>query len=259
VDCYIIALTPLATNINNLIADGSCSPMLAAPPLLGPLTANGGPTRTLALLPGSPCLNAAAGASSNDPGLNGVPGGGDDLALTTDQRGAGFVRTAGGSPDIGAFELRIQPDIVIGKTANPAAGLGNDRYNNSGAGQTLKLVSKRASLLRATFWIGNDGDLPDAIGLRGTRGNNLFRITYSDAGKNITSAVTGGTHATAVLAPGQTSAVSILVKPDRRKLQTRSAGAKVTWLKRRLNLILTCTSQNDPARQDVAKISVKHL
>jgi hypothetical protein len=33
----------------------------------------------------------------------------------------------------------------------------------------------------------------------------------------------------------------------------------VTWLKRRLNLILTCTSQNDPARQDVAKISVKHL
>jgi CSLREA domain-containing protein len=57
-------------------------------PGLGPLAENGGPTQTLALLPGSPAIDAGA-----NPG-----------ALTTDQRGAGFARTAGARTDIGAYE-----------------------------------------------------------------------------------------------------------------------------------------------------------
>jgi len=55
-------------------------------PKLGPLAANGGPTRTLALLAGSPALNAAA-----------VP-----CATGRDQRG--LLRPRGGACDIGAFE-----------------------------------------------------------------------------------------------------------------------------------------------------------
>jgi predicted outer membrane repeat protein len=262
VDCYIIGLSPLATNINNLIGDGTCSPLLTGSPLLAPLANNGGPTQTHALLPGSPCRNAAAGASSNDPGPNGVPGGGDDTALSTDQRGTGFARSAGGTPDIGAFELRIQPDNRVGKMPNPSTGLGNNLYNTTGAGQTLNQVSKQASLVRATLTIENDGDHPDILKLRGSRGNALFHVTYSDGGRNITAAVTTGAHATPTLAPNQHSAVSILVRPDRKKLQTRTRVAgrvNVTWLKRRLGLILASTSQNDPTRQDVAKVGVRHL
>ncbi len=59
----------------------------------------------------------------------------------------------------------------------------------------------------------------------------------------------------------QTDAVSILVKPDRGKLQTTSRVAgrvNVVWLKRRLSLTLKSTSQNDPTQQDVAKVEVRH-
>jgi hypothetical protein len=261
VDCYIVGLTPLATNINNLIGDGTCSPLLTGSPLLAALANNGGPTQTHSLLAGSPCRNTAAGASSNDPGLNGIPGGGDDLTLLSDQRGAGFARSAGGSPDIGAFELHIQPDNLIGKTANPAAGVGNNRYNKTAAGQTLNLISKQASFVRATLNLQNDGDAADVLRLRGSKGNALFHVSYSNRGKNITSAVTTGTYTTPSLARNQTDAVSILVKPDRGKLQTTSRVAgrvNVVWLKRRLSLTLKSTSQNDPTQQDVAKVEVRH-
>ncbi|HMG36403.1 MAG TPA: choice-of-anchor Q domain-containing protein, partial [Blastocatellia bacterium] len=44
----------LATNLNNLIQDGSCSPAVSGNPKLGMLQNNGGPTFTHALLTGSP-------------------------------------------------------------------------------------------------------------------------------------------------------------------------------------------------------------
>ena len=55
-------------------------------PKLGPLTNNGGPTLTMALLPGSPAIDA----------------GDTSAAPVTDQRG--FPRPAGSAADIGAFE-----------------------------------------------------------------------------------------------------------------------------------------------------------
>jgi hypothetical protein len=60
-------------------------------PLLGPLADNGGPTMTMALLPGSPAIDAG----SNDS----VPAG-----VQYDQRGPGFQRIVNGTVDIGAFE-----------------------------------------------------------------------------------------------------------------------------------------------------------
>ena len=68
-------------------------------PLLGPLTDNGGPTQTHALLVGSPAIDA--GDPSSVAGQNGVP--------VFDQRGSGFARVVSGTIDIGAFEF---PDTV---------------------------------------------------------------------------------------------------------------------------------------------------
>ena len=67
---------------------------LAAPinPMLGALQNNGGPTKTMALLPGSPAIDAGANAL--------IPAG-----VTTDQRGTGYARIGHGTVDIGAFEL----------------------------------------------------------------------------------------------------------------------------------------------------------
>jgi hypothetical protein len=66
---------------------------LPVDPLLGPLADNGGPTPTMALLPGSPAINAGSTAVALAAGL------------TTDQRGFGRV----GAADLGAFEFGTVP------------------------------------------------------------------------------------------------------------------------------------------------------
>jgi len=66
---------------------------LRAQPLLAPLARNGGRTRTHALLPGSPALDAGANI--------------DGLAY--DQRGYPYERVYGNGPDIGAFEQGALP------------------------------------------------------------------------------------------------------------------------------------------------------
>lgn len=78
--------------------------------LLGPLTDNGGPTLTHALLPGSPAINAG------DPSFVGAP--------LFDQRGAPFARVAGGRIDIGAFE--VQPPASAGDFDRSGTVDGND-------------------------------------------------------------------------------------------------------------------------------------
>jgi hypothetical protein len=66
-------------------------------PLLEPLQANGGPTKTHLLLPGSPCVNTGSNPAN----------------LTTDQRGSGFPRVLGGAPDMGAAEgIDVNPRVT---------------------------------------------------------------------------------------------------------------------------------------------------
>src|SRR5262249_21153685 len=71
-------------------------------PVLGPLQGNGGPTQTMALLPGSPALNAG------DPALSG----------TADQRGV--LRTGG--VNIGAYQASASA-FVLTAPATVAAGV----------------------------------------------------------------------------------------------------------------------------------------
>jgi hypothetical protein len=67
---------------------GGSGNLVGVNPLLGPLADNGGPTRTHALLPGSPAINT----------------GSNPLGLATDQRGTGFPRVSGAAADMGAYE-----------------------------------------------------------------------------------------------------------------------------------------------------------
>jgi len=72
-------------------------------PLLGTLANNGGATLTHALLTGSPAINAGSNAKAVDQ--NGV-------ALTTDQRGAGFTRFINSIVDIGAYEAALGAETL---------------------------------------------------------------------------------------------------------------------------------------------------
>ena len=89
--------TTIFSDGHNLIGGGTAAFRFNQPgdltesdPRLGPLTDNGGTTRTHALLTGSPAID------SGDPGI--AP------TITEDQRGNGFPRIVGDQVDIGAFE-----------------------------------------------------------------------------------------------------------------------------------------------------------
>jgi hypothetical protein len=98
---------PNATNDLSFPAGTGC-PGTTGNPLLGPLAANGGPTSTMALNPGSAAIDK-------------VPVGA--CTVTTDQRG--ISRPQGSSCDVGAFELVPSPPT------------------NTGAGTTAKKCKKK--------------------------------------------------------------------------------------------------------------------
>ena len=85
---------------HNLVQDGSgglnaADGNIFGDPILGTFANHGGSTFTVALLQGSPALNAGEDNLAVDANNN---------PLVTDQRGAGFARILGGTVDIGAYE-----------------------------------------------------------------------------------------------------------------------------------------------------------
>jgi hypothetical protein len=120
-----------------------------ANPGLGTLADNGGATQTIALLPGSPAIDAGSNALAIDPSTG--------LPLTTDQRGAGFPRIVNGTVDIGAFEF--QGAFVAGISA----GWGTQSSALQTAADGLRLLPS-----------GRSTDLP-------WLGISTFAITLSQA------------------------------------------------------------------------------
>lgn len=83
---------------NLSFGDFTCINFATDDPRLGPLQDNGGPTKTMALRPGSAAINQVP------PGGPGCPG--------TDQRGVARPAPAGGQCDIGAYEVAA-PRLTI--------------------------------------------------------------------------------------------------------------------------------------------------
>ncbi|HEY3228182.1 MAG TPA: choice-of-anchor Q domain-containing protein, partial [Roseiflexaceae bacterium] len=97
-DCLISGA--ITSSGHNLSSDSSCGftaggDLQNTNPLLGPLAANGGPTPTHALLPGSPAFEA--GTNTGCP--------------ATDQRG--ILRPQGIFCDIGAFERVVVQTVFL--------------------------------------------------------------------------------------------------------------------------------------------------
>jgi parallel beta-helix repeat protein/predicted outer membrane repeat protein len=101
---------------NNLIGTGGSGGLVngtsgnqvgVANPLLTSLGSYGGPTQTMALLPGSPAINAG----SNTLAVNSIGN-----PLTSDQRGFAYV----GTVDVGAFEYQ-GTSLVVNTTADGTA------------------------------------------------------------------------------------------------------------------------------------------
>jgi DNA-binding beta-propeller fold protein YncE len=111
--------TGFTNGVHADLAGTTASPL---DPQLGPLANNGGPTLTMALLHGSPALDAG------DDALLGPP-----YHLTTDQRG--FPRNTGAHVDIGAFQFQpiAAPPVLITLPGSAASGFQLAFTNTSGA------------------------------------------------------------------------------------------------------------------------------
>lgn len=97
------SLIGTGVGIGVLNADVTTSTLLGQPPLLGPLSNNGGPTRTHLPLSGSPAFDNGSNPAN----------------VANDQRGTGFPRVRHNGPDIGSVESsvlapRVQAVVING-------------------------------------------------------------------------------------------------------------------------------------------------
>jgi hypothetical protein len=133
--------TACSALVNTLIASNTPAGGDSFPdPKLGPLADNGGPTLTMALLPGSPAIDAA------DPAV----------APATDQRG--IARPVGPAPDIGAFEYGLPAVLGI----SGSEGTGFNILVSAYPGQSCRLLASRGFsdwIAIATNQIGPNGTL----------------------------------------------------------------------------------------------------
>jgi hypothetical protein len=172
---------------------------------------NGGPTLTIALLTGSPAINAGINALAVDQ--NGE-------ALDFDQRGAPFTRINGGQVDVGAFESAAPAPLENARAYKRRAlkTISDCLSNNNVTGKdecNLKWAAWRiAASLQKSLWI--DGNHLTTYG-------GLFVFEREKQAVWYLSKVTTGACATAAQ-----SAIADLVEADRRIADAALTAAMAT-------------------------------
>ena len=91
------ATNSLIGEVDSRVTINGTNNVTSTDPMLGALADNGGMTKTMALLPGSPAIDAGPNPVATFTGNQ------------FDQRGTGFPRVVGGLVDIGAFETAPEP------------------------------------------------------------------------------------------------------------------------------------------------------
>ena len=138
-NCLAASGGTITSNGHNLDSANSCGfasagDLINANPLLRPLQNNGGQTSTMALLAGSPAIDAVPLAS---------------CTVITDQRGVS--RPQGAACDIGAFETAIQ---IYGVTYNGNGSTGGSvpvDGNAYVAGATVTVLSNTGNLVKTGY------------------------------------------------------------------------------------------------------------
>ena len=142
-------------------------------PLLAPLGNNGGPTLTHPLQTGSLALNRGSNASAVDV-TNG------NVALTTDQRGAGFARITAGTVDMGAFESTVlngtsgTDAFVLTYSSTTTTGTVNVTVSTNG-GPATSLGTFSMTLPLALDGLGGT----DSVRIVGTTGDDTITVNSS--------------------------------------------------------------------------------
>ena len=145
--------------------------------MLAPLGNNGGPTETMALLRGSPAINAGNNAL--------IPAG-----VTTDQRGVGFARIVGGTVDIGAYESPYLSTVTSVSSSVNASTYGQSVTFTATISDTSGLVPTGS----VEFYDGStDLGTGSILSGSGQSATSTFTISTLGAGSHSITAVYTGT------------------------------------------------------------------
>lgn len=153
-------------------------------PLLGALADNGGPTQTMELLTGSPAIDAGSAADAVDPNTS--------ATLTSDQRGAPFVRTFGTEVDMGACERQFA--LIVTSTAD-----------------TLNVAYDPAHLtLRDALALANVNVGPDAITFASAINGTPIDLTLGELSISEDVTITGNGAANTIIDAQQNSRIFLI-------------------------------------------------
>jgi CSLREA domain-containing protein len=184
-DCKNHNYGVIETNVNNLIQNTTtCNPEYTGDPLLSPLADNGGPTHTMALLPGSPAIDAGDDTVCAGEEVGGV-----------DQRGV--TRPQGSHCDIGAYEYEgVQPQTLVvnstgdagDETCDETCTL-RDAVLSANSGDTITFaesLSGSTITLGGHIWINKDLTIegPGADQLT-ISGGEVEHYIYNDEGDDV--------------------------------------------------------------------------
>jgi hypothetical protein len=158
---------------------------LGVDPLLGPLADNGGPTMTMALLPGSPAIDAGDGTG----------------APANDQRG--FARVVGAAIDLGAFEVQPATQVTRLRISAPAGAVAGTPFavtvqavndlGNAVPGFTVHFTSSDGHAVLPpdyTFTATDPGTLPFPVTLK-TAGTQALTVAGTTAAGSLTATAGG--------------------------------------------------------------------
>lgn len=113
--------------------------------------------------------------------------------------------------------VKVQPDLFIGLKPNQLRG--SNRYNATGAGQTVR--EKVTARNRGTFAIRlqDDGYTTYSNMLKAARKNKSHKLRYRSTGGNLTGAIKRGRFQTDVLSGNGDARMKVDVKPTRRGVE----------------------------------------
>ena len=126
------------------------------------------------------------------------------------------------TPDSASQLFDVRSDLTIGR--KPGRQVGDDVINGSGAGQKARVTAKGTKRVKFFPVQQNDGDALTAFLLRGTRGNQFFKVSYrslSAPAGNVTGAVVRGQLTSSELDTGEVHLLRIDVKPSRKTVGAR--------------------------------------
>ncbi len=178
---------PIVAGAHDIELGTTCGFDMNADPKLAPLAENGGPTETMALLAGSPAIDAGDSA----------------FCPATDQRGVPRPQPQAGTCDIGAYESAFA-DLAVSQIASPSPV-------TVGATLTYQLIATNNGPDTATGVTFQD-TLPAGATLISTSAS-----PGSCAGSAPVSCSLG------TLAPGASARVTIAVRPSRTGVATNTA------------------------------------